>query len=505
MFSLRLASILQRASLVALFLCPGIRAQTFTGSIGGRVTDPTGLTVSGVEVVTTEAATNETLKTVTNEDGAYSVAFLKPGIYKVTFRAKGFKEVVQSNLELQLNQSFRLDQVFEVGSVGDSIEVIATASLVNFDSPEIAHVVGAEQLANIPELVNPGRGSSPFLLAKLLPGVVSTSSTNSNINNFSFGGGRPDTNEILIDGLPTTNPSDNTYTFTPSPDSVDEFKVITSAFSAEFGHTGGGILLATSKHGTNDFHGSVYEYFRNRILNARSFFQANNNQRYIQNEPGFTLGGPVLLPGYNGRNKTFFFADYNETLATMPADSLQLTPTAAERTGNFSQTKTGGANVTIYDPQTTTVDGSGNITRQPFPGNDIPASRIDPVAAKIAAYYPSPNGSFQAAPTTTRSMRAATIRSRKASSASTRTSATTTRSSPAMGDIIRTPARFKTFPTPPITTTRAVGGTTRRVLDTRIFSAQPFITISEWDLCRRSITRNRVDRRSRNWDCKEFR
>lgn len=152
-------------------------------------------------------------------------------------------------------------------------------------------------MENLPEVVNPSRGRSPFLLAKLLPGVTSTSSNNSNINNFSFGGGRPDTNEILIYGVPTTNPSDNTYTFTPSPDSVDEFKVVTFPFSSEFGHTGGGVLLATTKHGTNEFHGSLYEYFRNRILNARSFFQAENNQRYVENEPGFTLGGPVLLPG----------------------------------------------------------------------------------------------------------------------------------------------------------------------------------------------------------------
>lgn len=370
-----------------------VTGQTFTGSIGGRVTDPGGLPIPNVEVVATESATNEVSKTVSNGAGEYSVAFLKPGVYRVTFKAAGFKEVVQNSLELQLNQSFRLDQPLDIGSVNESVEVTSTASQVNFDTPEIAHVVGAEQLENIPELSNPTRGRSPFLLAKLVPGVTSTSSDNSNINNFSFGGGRPATNEILIDGLPTTNPSDNTYTFTPSPDSVDEFKVITFAFSAEFGHTGGGVLLATSKHGVNQFHGSLYDYFRNRILNARSFFQASNKQRYIQNDPGFTLGGPVLFPGYSGRNKTFFFADYNVTLAARPKYDLQLTPTAAERGGDFSQTNGGG--VAIYDPSTTTVDANGNIFRQPFPGNVIPASRIDPVAAQIVKYYPNPNGAFQ--------------------------------------------------------------------------------------------------------------
>jgi hypothetical protein len=373
------------------FVCALASAQTFTGSIGGRVVDPGGLAIADVEITATEAETNEVSKTVSNAAGEYSLSFLKPGLYRVVFLAKGFKETTQNDLRLQLNQSFRLDQALQVGSVTETVDVAATASEVNFDSPEIAHVVGSEQLENIPELANPTRGRSPFLLAKLVPGVTSTSSNNSNINNFSFGGGRPTTNEILIDGLPTTNPSDNTYTFTPSPDSVNEFKVITTAFSAEFGHTGGGVLLASSKNGTNDFHGSLYEYFRNRILNARSFFQAANNQRYIENEPGFTLGGPVLLPGYNGRNKTFFFADYNVTETATPASGLQLTPTAAERGGDFSQT----VGVMIYDPKTTTVDASGNIIRQPFPNNTIPASRIDPVAARIVAYYPNPNGSFQ--------------------------------------------------------------------------------------------------------------
>jgi outer membrane receptor protein involved in Fe transport len=371
----------------ALLLGQLLKGQTFTGNISGRVTDPAGLAIPDVQVVVTQSQTNETSRTVTNRAGNYSVAFLKPGAYKVSFNAKGFKEFVQNGLELQLNQSFRLDQALQVGSVTESVEVNATQSEVNFDSPEGASVVGAEQLANIPEVVNPGRGRSPFLLAKLLPGVVSTSSNNSNINNFSFGGGRPDTNELLVDGLPTTNPSDNTYTFTPSPDSIDEFKIITFAFSAEFGHTGGGVLLATSKQGANEFHGSLYEYFGNRILNARSFFQAANNRRYIVNDPGFTFGGPIV------KNKTFFFADLNYTDNANPNSNLLLTPTAAERAGDFSQTN--GGSVIIYDPKFTTTDANGDIIRTQFSGNMIPTNRIDPVAAKIVSYFPTPNGSFQ--------------------------------------------------------------------------------------------------------------
>lgn len=379
-----------RVFLVAFAACATVlMAQTFTGSINGRVTDSSGFAVPDVQVVVIETTTNTITRTVTNQVGDYSAAFLKPGSYRVAFTAKGFKETVQGGISLQLNQTFRLDQMLQLGSVTETVEVKAAPSEVNYDSPEDSNGVGAIQLENVPEVVNASRGRSPFLLAKLLPGVVSTSSNNSNINNFSFGGARPTTNEILVDGLPTTNPSDNTYTFTPSPDSVGEFKVITFAFSAEFGHTGGGVLMATSKQGTNEFHGSLYEYFGNRILNARSFFQAQNTQRYIVNDPGFTFGGPVILPHYNGRNKTFFFADLNYTDNAAPSNTLALTPTSAERAGNFSQT---GADV--YDPKTGTMDESGNIARTQFAGNVIPTSRIDPVAAKIVTYFPNPNGSF---------------------------------------------------------------------------------------------------------------
>jgi len=400
-----------------------VRAQTFTGSIGGRVTDADGRVVAGAQVVVTEIGTNETSRTITNDLGEYVVSFLKPGVYQVSFTAQGFKETVESNLQLELNQSFRLNRTLTLGEVTQKIEVSADQTLLNYDSPEIAHVVGTEQLENIPELAVVNRGRSPFLLAKLIPGVTSTSSSNSNINNFSFGGGRPVTNEILIDGLPTTNPSDNTYTFTPSPDSIDEFKVITTPFSAEFGHTGGGVLLATSKHGTNEFHGSVYDYFRNRILNARSFFDGPNKTRYIQNDPGFTFGGPVLLPHYNGRNKTFFFADLNITLSATPASANSngtetqffLTPTDAERNGDFSSllgaplTASNGSPILnpcdgspvlagqIFDPltaRTVTVGGTPVVCRTAFANNVIPTQRLDSVGTQIAKFFPEPNGSF---------------------------------------------------------------------------------------------------------------
>ena len=283
--------------------------------------------------------------------GDYIVSFLMPGDYRLNVTAPGFKEAVQESLRLQLNQSMTVDLRLELGQVTESVQVSAAATQLNYVSPEIGHVVESESLINVPLAASNSRGRSPVLLAKLVPGVSSTSY--GNINNFSFGGGRPVTNEIMVDGLPTTNPSDQTYTLTPSPDAVQEFKVLTTPFSAEYGHTGGGIMMLTSKSGTNQYHGSAYDYFRNRLLNNRNFFQpAKSTQKYVQNDPGGTFGGPLRIPKvYNGKDKTFFFADFNVTLASNGNLYNQLTPTSLEKSGDFSQTLSGGKLTTIYDPR----------------------------------------------------------------------------------------------------------------------------------------------------------
>ncbi|MGH7487857.1 MAG: TonB-dependent receptor plug domain-containing protein, partial [bacterium] len=250
-------------------------------------------------------------------------------------------------------------------------------------------------MINLPLQATTSRGRSPLLLSKILPGVTSTSANNSNINNFSFGGGRPVSNEILVDGLPTTNPSDQTYTLTPSPDSVQEFKVITTPFSAEWGHTGGGVMILASRSGGNDYHGSAYDLFRNRLLNARNFFQPGSTTKYVQNDPGGTFSGPVLIPKlYNGKNKTFFFADFNVTLSSQGSLYNQIVPTDLEKSGDFSQSLVNGQVQPIYDPATATKNADGTYSRTQFPGNVIPANRIDAVAAQIVKFYPASNGSF---------------------------------------------------------------------------------------------------------------
>jgi hypothetical protein len=382
--------------LLALSVVTVSLAQTYTGSLGGRVNDPSGLPVPKVQVTVTEEATNTVLKTLTNEAGEFVVSFLKPGAYRVEFNAPGFKRHVESGLELQINQARRVDAALQVGEVNDVVQVSASATQVNYVSPEIGQPVSSDQLINLPQLASNSRGRSPFLLAKLLPGVTTNGNTYTNINGFSFAGGRRVTNEILVDGLPTTNPSDETYTLTPSPDSIQEFKVLTTPFSAEYGHTGGGVMMATSRSGSNSLHGSAYDLFRNRIFNTRDFFAATQSAtKYVQNDPGGTIGGPAFVPKvYDGRNKTFFFLDFNVTLASQGGVYSQLVPTALERSGNFSQTFAGGQLVQVFDPSTAHLGSDGKTyVRNPFPGNTIPANQIDPVAAQIVKFYPAPNAS----------------------------------------------------------------------------------------------------------------
>ena len=385
--------------LLSLSLGIAVFAQDYAGSISGRVSDTTGLPVPKAVVAVTEQSTNTTVRTVTGETGDYSVPYLKPGTYRVSFKASGFKETVETGVQIQINQARRVDPRLEIGQVTEAVEVSASYNQINYVSPEIGQVVDDVQLTSLPEQATSGRGRSPFLLAKLLPGVTTNGNAFTNINGFSFSGGRRVTNEILVDGLPTTNPSDETYTLTPSPDSIQEFKVLTTPFSAEYGHTGGGVMIATTKAGTNELHGRVYNLFRNRVLNGRDTFAAARSQtKYVQNDPGFTVGGPAYISHfYDGRNKTFFLVDFNVTLASQGGAYSGLVPTALERQGDFSQTFAGGKLVQIFDPSTAHLGPDGKTyVRNPFPGNVIPSARIDPVAAQVVKFYPDPNAAVAA-------------------------------------------------------------------------------------------------------------
>src|SRR5277367_2995249 len=195
---------------ISFVIASCLYSQTYTGSVRGRVIDASGSAVAGAEMIATEVNTNTVQKAVTTGSGDYLLSFLKAGDYELRINAKGFKQQVETHIHLDLNQALSLAVQLEVGALTDRVDVSADVTEVNEVSSEIGHIIDSQRLLDLP-LLN-GGGRSPMLLSKIVPGVTSTSSNNSNINNFSFGGSRPVSNEILIDGLPTTTPSDETYT-----------------------------------------------------------------------------------------------------------------------------------------------------------------------------------------------------------------------------------------------------------------------------------------------------
>ena len=369
-------------------------AQSTAGSIGGVVQDASGGLMPGVKVTVTDESTNVSTVVQTNHAGNYLVPFLKPGSYRVAFEKEGFAKRVSNGIELVLNQEVRMDAALQPGSVTQSVTVEAKGTLLNQVSSEIGGEMGYQDLINLPESIG-SHGASVLGMVPMFPGLSGSSPDDSNSNDYSLGGGRTDTIPIIIDGLPSNMGADNTYGFVPTPYSTEELQVLTVPFSAQYGQTGGGAILTTTKAGTSELHGALFETHNDQSLNALNFFSAPTTVRTkaIFNNFGGAVGGPVYIPKlYNGkRHLTFFFTDWEDTLE--PKGSLTNTdvPTAAELQGDFSgPTPQHTAPVLIYDPATTQTVG-GKTTRTPFPGNVIPANRMDPVGVRMASFYPAPN------------------------------------------------------------------------------------------------------------------
>ena len=237
-----------------------------------------------------------------------------------------------------------------------------------------------------------------YSLVLLVPRVTGSPALNYNGVNISANGGRPVSNEVLLDGVPSAPPGGtpiNVFSIFPSVDAIQEFRVQTSNYAPEFGRSGGGIINMVYKSGTNEFHGSAFEFLRNSVMDANSFYNNANGAplaHFQRNQFGFSFGGPVIITKlYNGPNKTFFFGDYEGLRQVTPSTVRDTVPTALQRAGDFSQTfASTGAQVIIYDPLTTQRSGASYI-RSPFAGNVIPADRIDPVARNVMKYYPLPN------------------------------------------------------------------------------------------------------------------
>ncbi len=383
---------------LCMFFCtiarlqPKAFGQAEQGTITGALKDSTGAMVGGAKVTATNTGTNVVSSTVSDPSGYYTIPYLAPGTYNVSAEANGFSTTTVSNVHITVNLSTAINFTLKVGVVSQKVTVQANAIQLETNNSELGGSVSRQQIIELPEL-----GRNPYNLLALQPGVLPVY-TNSGIQ-AEINGGMANTSNILLDGATQVNTSTGDPAFTPPLESVGQEKLITNNYSAEYGMSGGGVLTLASESGTNQFHGSAYEYVRNTDFNANGWYPNHVGQRrspYHGNNFGFSIGGPVLIPKvYNGRNKTFFFTNIEWNPTATPDAITASVPTAAMRAGNFSGlVDQSGHPITVYDPATTTLaPGSTTVyTRTPFPNNTIPANRMsNPIVQKVLSYYPAPN------------------------------------------------------------------------------------------------------------------
>src|SRR5712692_9066760 len=336
--------------------------QAFTGSISGLVTDPTGAVLTDAKITITDIGKNTTYKTSTNEAGFFLIGQLAPSTYRVTAEKAGFRKYVLDAVPLSTQQKVSADISMELGSVSENVQVTAEAQLVESTTSTLGAVVENKRIVDLPL-----NGRNILNLSALVPGVflvrqMTGIADTFTANRFIVNGGQESTSDMLLDGVSATV-SHNISTIPavsaiPSVEGIQEFKIQTNAYSAEYGRSGGGVVTLATKSGTNELHGSVYEFLRNSALDANNFF-ANRNGRKLtsfkRNQFGGSFGGPIYVPKlYNGRDRTFFFFDYEGQRIQAASLAQHTLPTELERSGNFTQNlNAAGQMLVIYDPRTT--------------------------------------------------------------------------------------------------------------------------------------------------------
>lgn len=387
--STNLAMLICTVSLVTTYVAIS-PAQIEQANITGVVMDASGAAVPGAAVTVTNVKTRARAETRSNVTGVYRLPYLPAGEYELSVEKDGFERARVSDIRLTVGLTATVDVALRTGSVQQEVTVTATAVQLEQQTSALGNTVDSRQIVQLPLL-----GRNPYTLLQLAPGVMPKGGAGAGpiVN-----GGRSNTSEILLDGAETRNSTTNDIAYTPPLETVAEFKVFTNSFSSEFGRSGGGVLTAATRSGTNELHGALYEFLRNDKLNANAW--ASNRvglprNAFRRNEYGVALGGPVYLPNlYDGRNRTFFFFNWEQIPQRSPDNILATVPTALERAGDFSQTVTSaGARIVIYDPDTTmpNPNAAGQFIRQAFPGNVIPTSRIDPISRNILGFYPEAN------------------------------------------------------------------------------------------------------------------
>ena len=358
-----------------------LRAQVDRGTIVGVVTDATGAVVPEAKVQVINIDTNATTDLATNGVGRYTAPNLPLGTYRLVFQKSGFIQVVREPVEIRAEAEVQVNATLTVGNASESVSVTAEAPLVDVGTISNAEGFKRDLTEELP-LITTGTKRDITSFTQNLPGA----------NGTALNGAVAAMNETFIDGAPGNERLLNGSLSEVGPyiEMVGEISVSANAFNAEYGGFGSFFTNVTIKSGTNTLHGSMFDHLGNSVLNARSFFQPSITP-YRQNEGGFTIGGPVVIPKvYNGRNRTFFFASLGLFYSRSGSSNAIITiPTQAQVKGDFSGfIGSNGAQIPIYDPNTTVPDGKGSFVRTQFPGNVIPASRIAPYASIIGSYIP---------------------------------------------------------------------------------------------------------------------
>src|SRR2546426_6407515 len=324
-----------------------VLAQTGTSSITGSVTDLTGAALPGVEITVANQEPGARFQTLTNETGAYRVASLPPGIYRIEAELAGFDRLSRGPITLQVSQTVAIDLMLQVGQIGTTVDVTESAPLIESQSSDIGQAVTRQMLAALPL---PNRAASS--LAALAPGVVmidTGTGTAENYPVFSVAGGRARNQNFILDGGNASNAVGLTrpQQLTTLPvDAMQEFKVITNNYAAEFGHSTGGVIVMSTRSGSNDFRGTLFESFRNDALDAKNVFAASKPPINL-NQFGGTFGGPIR------RSRTFFFGSWERTRQLTSETVLSTVPTLRNRAGDFSDLRSNaGVPVVVYDPVT---------------------------------------------------------------------------------------------------------------------------------------------------------
>ncbi|HVW76641.1 MAG TPA: TonB-dependent receptor [Alloacidobacterium sp.] len=395
---------------LSLLLSAGFAlGQEFTGV----VTDNSGAVIPKATITVRNQLTNIAVQAVTTSSGNYTVPYLKPGIYSVTAETTGFQKEVKTDITLEVGKTATINFALKPGSVSETVVVKTDGALLDAGKADRGEVVENTRVTELPL-----NGRDPNMLSILNAGAIWTGSIqwqrpfDDTQENLSINGGGSGNNELMLDGTSneaasTNNTSNSKIAYVPPVDSVQEFKIITNPYDAQYGRASGGVVDMTLKSGTNKLHGDVYEFARRTFLDANTWqnnwllAQTGNKQEYARaqhklDQYGAELDGPVYLPKiYNGRDRSFFLLQYENWNEAVPNSLVTSVPDPNWINGDFSNLTwwdgTKYAPITLYDPLTLHRDAQGNYVRDPFPGNKIPTGRIDPIAQKIMSFYPAPN------------------------------------------------------------------------------------------------------------------